>query len=279
MLRIQLACAVMTLLLVSGCGGTIPKPQGQASKNASSTDADKNATGLTPTEPQLEAVPEQTEPGDSDFPRGALAFAALVKSAQTNDGDSWNKAEARLHELGAEATAALAARLSDENSVARELAAMFLAQIGPEASPAAKSLLPLLKDESSFARVNAAAALSTFDGYADDIAPVLTELLADPDESVRLTAVTSLRNVGSAAANSVKNLMAVLRDPSPQVRAATATTLGDIGEPALKSLPALRQLRSDQEEAVATAAVQAIRRLDEVARDSARAIPVSATRE
>ena len=278
MLRIQIACAAVTLSLVCGCGG-MSKPDQKAKSGPNAGATGNNQPGLTPTEPELVAVPDQTEPGDTDFPRGAEAFAALVKSAETNDADGWTKAEARLHELGAEATAALAIHLADKNTVARELAAMFLAQIGPEASSAAKNLLRLLNDESSFARVNAAAALSTFDGYADEIAPVLTGLLEDADESVRLTATTSLRNVGSAATISVNNLIRGLNDPSPQVRAAAATTLAELGPAALKSLPALRQLRSDTEEAVATAATQAIRRLNEVARDSAKAIPVSATRE
>ena len=282
MMRKHLACAVVGLTLFCGCGGGAkPASQKQVGWDPEPVATEKVETDVTSvviSEPRLEAVPMQSEPGDADFPRGSVAFAELVKAAQTNDGDGWNKAETKLHDLGAGATAALAARLDDENPVARELAAMFLSQIGPDAASAAKGLLKLLSDESTFARVNAAAALSTFDGYADQTAPILTELLSDPDENVRLTAATSLRNVGPAAAKSVAALAQTLGDPNPQVRAATATTLGSLGSTAVNSLPALRRLGTDSDETVATAASQAIRLIAEAARErNPVAIPASAT--
>ena len=279
MMRIQLACAVVAVSLVCGCGGgSKPAAKEQASRGAKPAAGESSATSVAASEPVLEAVPAQSEPGDADFPRGSEAFAELVTAAQANDGEAWTKAEAKLQELGSQATAALAARLDDENPVARELAAMFLAQIGPDAVSAADGLLKLLKDESTFARVNAAAALSTFDGYAEQTAPILTELLADADENVRLTAATSLRNVGPAAAKSVSGLARALGDPNPQVRAAAATTLGELGSTAVTSLPALRRMGTDADEAVVTAASQAIRRIAEAAREqNGLAVPASAT--
>jgi HEAT repeat protein len=280
MVRIQIACAVIGMSLVFGCGGgSKPTLQERASRGAKAGVEDSSAaSNVAASEPVLEAVPVQSEPGEADFPRGSEAFAELVKAAQANDGEAWNKAEAKLHELGSSATAALAARLDDKNPVARELAAMFLAQIGPDASPAAKGLLTLLTDESTFARVNAAAALSTFDGYAEQTAPILTDLLSDPDENVRLTAALSLRNVGPAATKSVGNLVRVLGDPNPQIRAAAATTLGELGSAAAVSLPALRRLGTDSDEAVVTAASHAIRLIAEATREqNGLTIPASAT--
>jgi len=277
------ACALLGMSLVVGCGGgsTPATSTGTSRDREAGATADKGtsqAAGVAAAEPQLEAVPEQSEPGEADFPRGSVAFKALVAAAQSNDADAWSKSETKLQELGVHATAALAAHLDDENVVARELAAMFLAQIGPEAASAANGLLKLLNDESTFARVNAAAALSTFEGHAEKVAPVLTQLLADEDENVRLTAATSLRNLGPEAGKSVMGLSKALRDPNAQVRAAAATTLGEIGPDAIASLPALRQLRSDSEEAVVAAAARAIRRIDESSRDSASlATPASAT--
>lgn len=277
MLRTQLAGAVIAALLVCGCGEA-PKTA-LPTTDATTPGGDGQAqTGVAVAQPELEVVPAQTEPGDADFPRGAEAFAQLVKAAEANDADDWAKAEARLQELGPQATAALAERLADENPVARELAAMFLAQIGPDASQAAEGLVKLLQDESTFARVNAAAALSTFDGYAEQATPVLTALLKDPDANIRVTAATSLRNLGPAAVTSVSALARTLDDENPQVRAAAATSLGEIGLDAAGSLPALRRLATDSDETVVTAAIQAIGRIDGSAVDrTARATPASAT--
>lgn len=277
--RNQLVCAVLGMSLVCGCGGGATPTTGSRASHEAAADKSADVASAEPVaEPQLEAVPEQSEPGDADFPRGSVAFAALVAAAQANDADGWAKSETKLQELGVHATAALAAHLEDENQVARELAAMFLAQIGPEASSAASGLVKLLNDDSTFARVNAAAALSTFEGYADKVGPVLTQLLSDEDENVRLTAATSLRNLGAEASKAVMGLSKALRDPNPQIRAAAAVTLGEIGPEAIASLPALRQLRSDSEEAVVTAATRAIRRIDETSKDTtALATPASAT--
>lgn len=221
MLRTHIAGSLLGLSLMIGCGGSKePAPQAQTTQEpeaAAVAVADSPATPVS-TEPELASVPEQSEPGDPDFPRGAEAFAAIVVAAQNNDGDAWAKAEARLQELGAQATAALAARLGDENPVARELAAMFLAQIGPDAAPAADGLVKLLQDESTFARVNAAAALSTFEGHADRVTPVLASLLGDGDDNVRLTAAMSLRNVGPLAIKAVPGLVRILDDSNPQIR-------------------------------------------------------------
>lgn len=273
MLRRHLVVAVTGMALVVGCGGgTKPMP-----KTARST-VDSKQADMAAAETELEEVPPQSEPGDPDFPRGSEAFARLVAAAQSNDAKAWAEAESQLQELGAKATAALTEKLEDENTVARELAAMFLAQIGPDAVSAAKGLTKLLQDDSTFARVNAAAALSTFEGYEDQVAPVLTALLVDSDENVRLTAATSLRNIGAAASKAVMPLTKSLKDPNPQIRAAAATTLGELGSVAFASLPALRQLRSDSEGDVVTAATQAIRRIDESSKNTIGvATPASAT--
>jgi len=231
-----------------------------------------------PAEPE-EPGPPQTEPGDADFPRGSVAFAELVKAARESDAAGWSRAEAQLQELGAQATAALKERLADADPVARELAAMFLAQIGPDASSAAPGLVQLLSDDSAFARVNAAAALSTFEGFSDQAAPVLADLLMDPDENVRLTAATALRNVGPAATAAIPRLAQTLGDASPQIRAAAATTLGELGATATASLPALKRLTIDSDESVATAATEALKRIADASGDrSALTIPASATK-
>ena len=229
--------------------------------------------------PDLEAVPSTGPRASKTALRVKAVFASLVEIAESKSGDveSWTKLEGELHELGLAAVPLLTERLADSRSVARELAAMFLAQLGPEASPAADGLLKLLDDDSTFARVNAAAALSTFEGHAERVAPVLTELLTDTDDNVRITAATSLRNVGPSAAKSVGALNRALHDADSRVRAAAATTLGELGKVASPSLATLRKLDNDEDEQVRTAAARAIKRIDETARTAPVAIPASAT--
>lgn len=275
--------SVAAVLALAGCGQTKPAGEQASLKTSEAASVESGLGSSAPletasTEPELEPAAPQTEPGDADFPRGSQAFSELVQSARDNDASGWSRAETKLHELGAQATAALKSRLDDQDPVARELAAMFLAQIGPDASSAAPGLVKLLADESTFARVNAAAALSTFDGYSEQAAPVLADLLTDPDENVRLTAATSLRNVGSAATSAVPRLAQALGDANPQIRAAAATTLGELGATATSSLPALKRLTTDSEESVATAAADALKRIADASGDrSALTIPASAT--
>jgi len=228
-------------------------------------------------QPELKAVPSVEPPSTSTAARAKDAFASLVKAAESGDAEAWTKAEDELHELGLAAVPALAERLSDQNGIARELAAMFLAQLGPDAAPAADGLLKLLDDESTFARVNAAAAISTFDGHAERVAPVLTALLADDDVNVRITAATSLRNVGPSGSEAVGALSRALRDTDSRVRAAAATTLGELGTLASSSLATLRRLDDDEDEQVRTAATRAIKRIDQTARTTPITIPASAT--
>lgn len=273
MTRTCLLNALLLMTIVVGCR-TDSKPAGRTSSAETNTGEPAVAT----TEPALEVVPDQSEPGDPDFPKGSAAFAALVKAAEANDAEGWSKSEATLQELGSRATQALSQGLSDENQVARELAAMLLAQMGPDAAQgASKGLERLLTDESSFARVNAAAALSTLPGYEEKVAPVLATLLTDADDNVRLTAAMALRNLGPAGLSAVGHLARVLSDPNPQVRQEAATTLGELGPDAAKSLPALRQMGNDPEETVVKAAARAIRKIDAASRVPSQTIPASAT--
>ena len=263
---------VALLGLVVGCGEAF-RPN-NTSREA--TPASSESTAAVE-QPELEAVPSD-EPGPKNTAaRAQAAFASLIQAAESGDAEAWTKREGELHELGLAAVPALTERLSDTSNVARELAAMFLAQLGPDASPAAEGLLKLLDDDSTFARVNAAAALSTFEGHAERVAPVLTALLADDDVNVRITAATSLRNVGASGSEAVGALSRSLRDADSRVRAAAAATLGELGTLASSSLAALRRLDNDEDEQVRAAAARAIRRIDETARTTPVTIPASAT--
>ena len=260
---------VALLGLVIGCGEAT---RSEISSRKVTPDATAAVDSL-----ELKAVPTAETSPTNTAARAQDVFERLIKSAESGDAEAWTKLEGELHELGLAAVPALAERLSDANSVARELAAMFLAQLGPDASPAAEGLLQLLDDDSTFARVNAAAALSTFEGHAEKVVPVLTALLGDDDVNVRITAATSLRNVGPVGREAVGALSRLLQDSDSRVRAAAATTLGELGTLANSSLAALRTLDDDEDEQVRTAATRAIKRIDETARTTPVTIPASAT--
>lgn len=271
MLRRSHVWQIALLGLVIGCG--------EASRldNTSRKATPTSPEVTTVEQPDLEVIPPRAPSPQNTAAQAKNVFANLIKAAESGDAEAWTKLEGELHDLGLAAVPALAERLSDTNNVARELAAMFLAQLGPDASPAAEGLLKLLDDDSTFTRVNAAAALSTFEGHAERVAPVLTELLADDDVNVRITAATSLRNVGPSGAEAVGGLSRSLRDADSRVRAAAATTLGELGKVASSSLTMLRRLDDDEDEQVRTAATRAIKRIDETARTAPVTIPASAT--
>jgi HEAT repeat protein len=233
--------------------------------------------GVVATEPDLKVVPVRVDAACDSLSKTKQAFMDILKAAEGGDADAWSKAEAQLHELGLAAVPTLTERLGDKNGVARELAAMFLAQLGPDASSAADGLLKLLDDESSFARVNAAAALSTFDGQAQKVAPVLMSLLTDSDVNVRITTATSLRNIRPADNDDVRALSRLLTDSDSRVRAAAAVTLGEWGPVAASSIASLRSLGSDDDEQVRAAASRSIKLIDENVRANRITIPASAT--
>lgn len=228
-------------------------------------------------QPDLKAVPLTGGAPLNTAARAQERFAAIVRAAESSDAEAWTKAEGQLHALGLAAIPALSERLGDANPVARELAAMFLAQLGPDAAPAAAGLLKLLDDDSTFARVNAAAALSTFEGHAERVTPVLVALLADEDINVRITAATSLRNVSPSDREALSALSRLLVDTDSRVRAAAAVTLGGWGPFATSSLASLRRLDGDEDEQVRSAASRAIKQIDATARTAPVTIPASAT--
>ncbi len=228
-------------------------------------------------QPDLKAVPPEAGRPSETATKARTAFAAIVRAAESGDAEAWTKAEGQLHNFGLAAVPVLTERLDDSNPMARELAAMFLAQLGPDAAPAAAGLLRLLEDDSAFARVNAAAALSTFEGHAERVTPVLVALLSDGDVNVRITAATSLRNVSSSGRAALIALSDSLTDGDSRVRAAAAVTLGELGPEATSSLASLRRLDGDEDEQVRSAAWRAIKQIDANARTAPVTIPASAT--
>ncbi|MDZ4686786.1 MAG: HEAT repeat domain-containing protein, partial [Planctomycetaceae bacterium] len=225
---ILLSGAVCVALL--GCGKKdTPPASGSASTPAPSVTA-SSVEAL----PDLQPVPaivdtNQNTQADAD---ARAVFDRWVAAAAANDPEAWTKAEQEMQTLGATAVPALVAVLEEGPPLAREMAVMFLAQLGPQAEPAAAALAELLDDESALIRVNAAGVLTTFDGAPESVVTTLTALLSDADPNIRTTAAGCLGNIAELAPPAINRLIVSLDDPEPGVRAAAATTLSRSGSKA-----------------------------------------------
>jgi len=273
-----LALFVVTIF---GCGNDVQSNPTSSNANSTTTpDSSKETTTnsrLASSENiQLERVPVE-EKSDKTTDMIGDAFQSLLRAAKIDDADLWTRSELILKDAGPAVVPILAQYLKEKDDAAREFAAMFLAQLGPDATPAADDLLPLLTDSSTFARVNAAAALSTIEGHSKQVIPVLVELLSNSDDHVRITATTSLRNFGNEAKDAVQALIARLDDEDSRVRSAAADTLGEIGNHAKNSLVHLRKLEEDHDEQVRLSVNRAIKKIDKENQTESEAIPTSAT--
>lgn len=263
-------CVLLPLCLATvGCGKqSAPKtvasvadekPANEASRPTASEpkrDAVPEAAPELPAMPAADSAPSRSEPDPA-----RAAFVQLIDSIQKGNPDAWQTAEARLQQLGKAAVPALTAALKDENRVAREMAAMFLAQFGLDSANGADALAGVLNDESSFVRVNAASALTTLDRHVDQAVPVLAALLKDNDPNVRITAAVALGNVGPAAEPVIAKLVAALQDEDQKVRVAVARTLGRLGPIGKASIPTLTELSRDADPELRDAASEAIKQV------------------
>lgn len=283
---------------------TTPAPAGPASPATTlASQAEPEAVGLAAPGP-LTPVPQADEvemealqpvPAKSPEPSPVeLAFEKLLAAAESGQPDDWAAAERELQTAGVLAVPVLVRHLEDENAQARELAVMFLAQIGPEAAPAAPALVKLLVDPSELVQVNAAATLVMIGDHsvsdedaeepsagesAERVALAVRTLagLADyPEENVRMTAVSALGNAGPAATPALKLLRAALGDANPQIRATAAAALGRLGPVAATQVAALKALADDEDAGVRNAAAVAVRQIESPDAPG-EAIPASAT--
>jgi len=271
------ACAI-----VLGCGTAteLPAPETAEIAPTRSSTSENLSTQVAAADPDLQPVPVEPAAESSlsaDARRAEQAFRRLLVAAEGDHPEDWATADAELKELGSEVVPALIPFLTHEQPLARELAVMFLAQVGPDAAAARESLIGLLSDPSPLIRVNAASLLTTFESPPASAIAALQELLTHDDPNLRVNALFALGNVPDAAAELVPAIAASLDSESPQIRHAAANTLSRLGEPARSSLPQLRNLLEDSDPAVKEAALFAIRVLDPaVTPASATTIPASA---
>jgi hypothetical protein len=199
-------------------------------------------------------------------PAAEKAFAKLLEAARgTSNGEQWQVAEAELQQLGTAALGTYLAHLHDEDQMVRELASMFLAQLGPEAESAAPILAGSLKDSSLFVRANVASVLSTIPDQEAVVTPVLVELLESNDANTRMIAATSLGNIASNRqlfAQAEPSLLKLLRDDEPQVRQAAIRSLGQAVAPGAQVRQSLRLVAQKSDDPLQEEAAAALRRLD-----------------
>jgi HEAT repeat protein len=271
-----LAAGVLCAALF-GCGGGTDN----STATAPSTPAAPKTAAATLMLPDLQPVPAMTAeaaPDESTVDVQARAvFERWVAAASDNDPEAWTKAEQEMQAVGAAAVPALVAVLEGEAPLAREMAVMFLAQLGPQAEPAASALAKLLDDESPLVRVNAAGALTTFETSPPAAATTLLDLLSDADPNIRTTAAGCLGNIAELPPAALAKLMTCLDDPIASVRAASATTLSRAGAKAAAALPKLERLKADEDETVRQAATVAARLVDPANRPAGDAVPAGAT--
>uniref|UniRef100_A0A7C2K1M4 HEAT repeat domain-containing protein n=1 Tax=Schlesneria paludicola TaxID=360056 RepID=A0A7C2K1M4_9PLAN len=278
MRRLSGFMAGMVCAATFGCGGGSPQPAATTPRTAAAPTASSGAL------PDLQPVPPQAESPDS--PSSAAVgtagelFHRWVAAAQANDPEAWSQAEQDLQTVGEQAVPALIPVLSGADPLAREMAVMFLAQLGPQAEPAAEALTGLLNDPSPLVRVNAAGVLTTFENPPESAVTVLVDLLSDEDVNIRTTAAGCLGNVTELSSAALRRLVDGLDDADPRMRAAAATTLSRSGQKAAAALSKLRLLTGDDDEAVRQAATLAVKLIDSAGRSEVGgAVPVGATEE
>ena len=273
--RCLMACTAGVLIGTAGCGGS-PTPSEL-----------QNNSGMPG---RIAALPEpgfgaDVEPSETINPEmlqkqiAALhqyqakqaeeVFAKLVKAAEDGDPGGWEAANQELQRLAAEAVPALIPELRSSEPLRREMAVTFLAQLGPDAAPAADDLAALLDDASPIIRVNAAAALSALEAPFPASIETLTELVNHEELPVRETAIAALGNAGRSPETVLPVLAKCLADPEIRVRISAAIALGQYGQAAQSFVPKLQLLAGDEDENVRNAVTTALQLIEGAPDDSA----------
>ncbi|HKI37754.1 MAG TPA: HEAT repeat domain-containing protein [Gemmataceae bacterium] len=155
----------------------------------------------------------------------------------------------------------LVADLKSNDSDVRRAAAKGLAEMGPDAKPAAPALITALKnDKDLFVRRFAAQALGEVEADPKTAVPALSAVLKEEDKKELVeAAVTSLGKMGqpavpplidalknkAAAPNKDKKKGPAPADPTAFVRTKAAEALGNIGPKAKAAVPALTDALRD----------------------------------
>jgi HEAT repeat protein len=127
-----------------------------------------------------------------------------------------------------------------------------------------------LRDEDPVARCHAAKALGKLGAAAAGAVPELTDGLGDPDPMVRSMCAAALGKVGEAARPAVARLVETLRDPVVPVRFWAADALGRIGDLEPDARAALERTAADDDPLAKPARSAARKALARLGRDADR---------
>jgi len=154
----------------------------------------------------------------------------------------------------------LVRRLRDPSVQARWEAARGIVAFRGDIDSAKHALAAALSDDDVLVRQVAVKALARIGEAA---VPWLVPSLHDADVEVRIDVARALGGLGVRAAGAVSALSQALRDPDVDVRGAAARALDAIGPPAASAIPALVAALSDADFAVRVAALRALVRVAE----------------
>ena len=159
-----------TACVLLGCQQDAAIPPTAAINSDSSTSSASSPSGASPVQ-TAESDEPAVMPRVTGKPVSASKLAIVEKNPEAvaafenllrNDlmGEEWERALAKVLELGAKAFPVLQEGLASPNTSTRETAAMILAQMTDFDESIKRALKTALSDESAFVRANAAAALT-----------------------------------------------------------------------------------------------------------------------
>jgi S1-C subfamily serine protease len=148
-----------------------------------------------------------------------------------------------------------------------------LAELGPQAQPAAGSLIKALHDKEALVRQSAALALGRLGPNARmEVRKAVFETIRDNDVSVRLAAFEALANLGAPEPNELPTLLSMLHGAIERHQlhscAPIARSLALLGSRARDAVPDLRELVKTEDRSVRIAALLALGKIGSAARDA-----------
>jgi len=177
-----------------------------------------------------------------------------------------------LGQMGRKASPAvstLVRALGDADEGMRMMAAEALGKIGPEARPAVPALANMLKEHESFLRQTATRSLIGIGDPDGKAIETFTALLNDKDDLTRVSAAIALWLLEGKSQPTLDLLRRNIDPIDWRTRLFTADSLGEFGGAAKVSVPALLELLDDENEAVREHAVEALRKIDPAAVETA----------
>ena len=134
-------------------------------------------------------------------------------------------------------TAGIASRTHQSPLQSRTVAALAIAELGTNASPAIPIFLRQLENPNHFYRERAADALGNLHIEPETVVPALTHLLRDDSKAARYLAICGLGNFEFRARSAVPAITAFLTDPEDGVREAATNILRKIAPEVITNAP------------------------------------------